>query len=263
MPDRGRRTAINFLPRDRQSNDDDNPFAPPPEGRPEQPWQPRRPDGDGGGEGHDGRGDDGREGRPAWGRWSPRQPGRSSDGFGGSGGGGGAPQDPSRQKRQDGPQLRWDPTDPSQRRARYALLSGMWGFFFAVFDFPELALLLGALALYWGISSLRERGRTGGRTGADVDAVTSGAPTATGSPGTPSPAPRANAAGAVRSQTTAAVSGLITGALALVIVAAMFTVQLVYREYYTCVDDALTKDGQLSCNRHLPEPLRDLIGVKQ
>ncbi|MFF8385836.1 hypothetical protein [Streptomyces kanasensis] len=256
MPDRGRRTAIHLLPRDRQSTDDDNPFAPPPEGRPEQPWQPRRPDG-ADGEGGEGReGGDGREGRPARGRWSPRQPGRSSDGFGS--GGGGPQGDPSRQGRSEGPQLRWDPTDPSQRRARYALLSGMWGFFFAVFDFPELALLLGALALYWGISSLRERGRAGRRTGADVAAVTSGAPTASG----PS-SPAANAAGAARSQTTAAVSGIITGALALVIVATMFTVQLVYRDYYTCVDDALTKDGQLSCNELLPEPLRDVIGVKQ
>ncbi|MDT9683271.1 hypothetical protein RND61_14495 [Streptomyces sp. TRM76323] len=225
MPDRGR-----------QSTDDSNPFAPPPEGSPDQPWQPRRPADGGDGSGTSGEGGggeggrDGREGR--WGsRWSPRQPGRSSDDFGG---------EPSRQGRpqQDGPQLRWDPTDPSQRRARYALLSGMWGFFFAVFDFPELALLLGALALYWGISSLRERNR--GETAAT--AVKSQA---------------------VKSQTTAAVSGLITGALALVIVATMFTFQLVYRDFYTCVDDALTKDGQLSCNERLPDPLRDLVGVKQ
>ena len=46
--------------------------------------------------------------------------------------------------------LRWDPTDPAQRRARYALLSGMWAFFFALFNLPEIALLLGALAVYWG-----------------------------------------------------------------------------------------------------------------
>ncbi|CAL9508630.1 hypothetical protein [Streptomyces sp. enrichment culture] len=226
MPDRGR-----------QPTDDSNPFAPPPEGSPDQPWQPRRPaenaDGSGssgasgssGSSGDGGSGDEGgRDGR--WGgRWSPRQPGRSSDGFGA---------DPSRQGRpqQEGPQLRWDPTDPSQRRARYALLSGMWGFFFAVFDFPELGLLLGALALYWGISSLRERGRG------------------------------ESAAAAVKSQTTAAVSGLITGTLALVIVATMFAFQVAYRDFYTCVDDALTQDGRVACNQQLPEPLRELIGVK-
>ncbi|TXS26981.1 hypothetical protein [Streptomyces sp. gb1(2016)] len=39
--------------------------------------------------------------------------------------------------------LRWDPTDPAQRRARYAVLGGMWAFFFALFDFPEIAMLLG------------------------------------------------------------------------------------------------------------------------
>ncbi|MER7829074.1 hypothetical protein [Streptomyces sp. NPDC095602] len=222
MPDRGR-----------QPTDDSNPFAPPPEGSPDQPWQPRRPAESADGPGSSGTSDDdgdegGREGRDGrWGgRWSPRQPGRSSDGFGG---------EPSRQGRpqQEGPQLRWDPTDPSQRRARYALLSGMWGFFFAVFDFPELALLLGALALYWGISSLRARGRG-----------------------------EAAAAAAVKSQTTAAVSGLITGTLALAIVATMFTFQLVYRDFYTCAQDALTKDGQVACNQQLPGPLRELIGVK-
>ncbi|MCP9986772.1 hypothetical protein LUX01_08770 [Streptomyces sudanensis] len=218
MPDRGR-----------QSTDDSNPFAPPPEGSPDQPWQPRRSaDGDGG-SGDDGSGGgeedrDGRRGR----RWSPRQPGRSSDVFGG---------EPARQERprQEGPQLRWDPKDPAQRRARYALLAGMWGFFFAVFDFPELGLLLGALALYWGASSLRGRGRGRG----EAAEATAG------------------------SQTTAAVSGLITGTLALLIVATMFAFQLVYRDFYTCVDDSLTKDGQLSCNEQLPEPLRGLIGVKR
>jgi hypothetical protein len=51
--------------------------------------------------------------------------------------------------------MRWDPTDPAQRRARYALLSGMWAFFFVLFGWSYVALLLGALALYWGISALR------------------------------------------------------------------------------------------------------------
>ncbi|WP_432445662.1 hypothetical protein [Streptomyces rapamycinicus] len=54
---------------------------------------------------------------------------------------------------------RWDPNDPAQRRARYALLSGMWAFFFALFSLPQIALLLGVLALYWGISSLRAKPR--------------------------------------------------------------------------------------------------------
>lgn len=135
---------------------DDNPFAPPPEGTPDRPWQPRHPSGDEGG--------DDRGGRSPWGRnWSDRQPGRSSGGFGerprgpeGQGGG------------QQGPGMRWDPTDPAQRRARYALLGGMWAFFFALFNWPYLALLLGALALYWSISALRAKPR-----GQDPDAPAS------------------------------------------------------------------------------------------
>lgn len=230
MPDRRRR----------QSTDDSNPFAPPPEDRPEQPWQPRHPGNGKGGNGEEGEGNGENGPTPPSGQWSPRQPGRSSGGWGGGSQGGDGPGG------QGGgtPQLRWDPTDPAQRRARYALLSGMWGFFFAVFDFPELALLLGTLALYWGVSSLRSRGRSSGN-GAD-EAVRQDAA----------------GAGAVRSQTTAAVSGIITASLALVIVAATFTMQLVYRDFYTCVEDALTRDGQVSCNELLPEPLRDVIGVK-
>ncbi|GAA2515092.1 hypothetical protein [Streptomyces gobitricini] len=258
MPDRRRRTAIHLLPRERQSTeprDEDNPFAPPPEGRPDQPWQPRRPEGgDGSREGSSGGSSEEPErDRPAWGsQWSPRQPGRSSGGFGSrpsgeqQGGGRGGPESPA---------PRWDPTDPAQRRARYALLSGMWAFFFAIFDFPEIGLLLGALALYWGISSLRAKPRP--------DAARPAAPGATPAAGAPSGPPAGPPPGSGRPQTTAAVSGLVTAVLALMIVAATFTIQLVYRDYYTCVDDALTKTGQLSCNELLPDPLRDVFGVQE
>ena len=51
--------------------------------------------------------------------------------------------------------MRWDPTDPLQRRARYALHAGIWGLFFSLLSLPEVALLLGALSVYWGISALR------------------------------------------------------------------------------------------------------------
>ncbi|OKK06047.1 hypothetical protein AMK26_08145 [Streptomyces sp. CB03234] len=260
MPDRRRQSTESPS----TSTDENNPFAPPPEGRPDQPWQPRHPEngGDSGadsgsdsgsGTGSDsgsgsGSGSDERPERPAWGsQWSPRQPGRSSGGFGSrpSGdqqGGGQGPGGP------EAPAPRWDPTDPAQRRARYALLSGMWAFFFAIFDFPEIALLLGALALYWGISSLRGAPRP----------AAAGQVATTGSPAPAGPPP-----GSGRPQTTAAVSGLVTAALALMIVAATFTIQLVYRDYYACVDDALTKTGQLSCNELLPEPLRDVFGVPE
>ncbi|MEU0524041.1 hypothetical protein [Streptomyces niveus] len=267
---------------------DDNPFAPPPEDRPDQPWQPRHPqNGDGSPDDQSSGGD-----RSSWGsQWSSRQPGRSSGGFGGRPGGqntpGGGQNGPG--GRQDGPDgqpgrgkggLRWDPTDPFQRRARYALLSGMWAFFFALFDFPEIALLLGALALYWGISSLRakapvSRASVDGPAAAGTDVrtasgsgsgsgTTSAAPATTDAPPAPGTPPGAPAQGTTnKPQTTAAVSGIVTAGIALLIVAATFTVQLVYRDYYTCVNDALTKTGQLACNDKLPDSLVPIFGVQK
>jgi hypothetical protein len=132
--------------------------------------------------------------------------------------------------------MRWDPTDPAQRRARYALLSGMWAVFFALFSWPYVALLLGVLALYWGISALRTEPRRP-------------------NPDTP-PQP-----GAGRPQTTAAVGGLVTASLALVLVASTFTVQFVYRDYYTCVNDALTHEAKQSCQQLLPRELRGVLGA--
>ncbi|MEU9628132.1 hypothetical protein AB0D89_15130 [Streptomyces luteogriseus] len=210
----------------------DNPFAPPPEGTPDRPWQPRRPSGDGSEDSGHGDGGD----RSPWGsQWSDQQPGRSPGGFGEhprggpEGQGGGGPQG-------GGPNVRWDPTDPAQRRARYALLSGMWAFFFALFSWPYVALLLGALALYWAISSLRAKPRN---------------------PDPDSPAPEQQGGG--RPQTTAAVSGLVTASLAIALVAASFTAQLVYRDYYTCTNDALTNEAKQSCSQLLPEELRGFL----
>ncbi|MEU9862580.1 hypothetical protein AB0D99_17080 [Streptomyces sp. NPDC047971] len=219
---------------ERQSTDDNNPFAPPPEGQPDQPWQPRRPEGS---DDDASSGDSGGSGRSG-GRWSSRQPGRSTDGFG---------RRPERQGGQgEGPNPKWDPTDPAQRRARYALLAGMWAFFFAIFEIQELALLLGALALYWAISALRTKPKA-----------------APADPSAP-PAPAAPAGNLpARAQRTAAVSGLVAAVLSLLIVAGSFTIQLVYRDFYTCADDALTKSGQLACNDLLPEPLRDVFGVQE
>ncbi|MFD3564108.1 hypothetical protein ACFWVU_31290 [Streptomyces sp. NPDC058686] len=218
------------------SSEDDNPFAPPPEGSPDRPWQPRRPEG-----GQDGQGDGSGGDRNPWGgQWSDRQPGRAQGGhFGdrpGQGGGQGGPESPQG----PGSGMRWDPTDPAQRRARFALLSGMWGFFFALFSWPYVALLLGALALYWGITALRAKPRT---------------------PNPDAPAPTGPAAGS-KPQTTAAVSGLVTGSLALALVAATFTAQLVYSDYYTCVNDALTSTSAKACNEKLPKELRTLLGTR-
>ena len=215
-------------PSDRKTGDspeDDNPFAPPPEGTPDRPWRPRRPAESENGEGS------GDAGSPWGSQWSDRQPGRSPGGFGERPGG--PPPGPEGQGgNTPGPGMRWDPTDPSQRRARYALLCGMWAFFFALFSWSYVALLLGALALYWGISALRAR------TGAAE--------------------PAGDQAG--RPQTTAAVTGLVTASLAITLVAATFTAQMVYSDYYTCTNDALTNQAKQSCTQLLPKELRGLLG---
>ncbi|MET9957528.1 hypothetical protein ABZ128_00270 [Streptomyces sp. NPDC006326] len=186
MPDR----------RQPDSSTDDNPFAAPPEGRPDQPWQPR-----GGGDG----------GGPAG------EPGTGPEG-----------------------PVRWDPTDPIQRHARYALLAGMWGFFFGLFDIPSVGLLLGALALYWGISGLRGR------------------PVAPAEPGSDGAAARGGLAAlgpAARPQRTAAISGLVTASLAILLALSSYAVQLAYKDFYVCREDALTQTAELQCNRLLPDNL--------
>lgn len=252
------------------SEGEDNPFAPPPEDRPDQPWQPRHPQGGGRGDGADGSGDSGGDGgsgdsggsgddsgegrgkdeRDSWGQWSSRQPGPQGGGFGqGRRGTNGEQPGPERPGG-----LRWDPTDPVQRRARYALLSGMWAFFFALFNVREIALLLGALALYWGISSLRGKAkspadREGARDGSD-SGTAPGSRGAAGGPG---------GTGSHRPQATAAISGLVTGSLALALVAAMFSMQLVYSDYYECVNDSLTQVSRDSCKELLPEQLRPFL----
>ncbi|MFF1507654.1 hypothetical protein [Streptomyces sp. NPDC058326] len=246
---------------ERQSTDENNPFAPPPEGRPDQPWQPRRPEGS----------DDDASGAPdssgpSDGRWSPRQPGPSDDGFGRGperqGGGQGGREGGPGQGGNGRQGLRWDPKDPAQRRARYAILAGMWAFFFAIFEIPELALLLGALGLYWAISSLR----TKPTQAADLSPTSQPASAAASQPsGQPSGRPSGQGATAVplRSMRTAAISGLVAASVALMIVAVGFTMQLVYSDFYECRDDALTHAGQLACNDLLPKPLRAGFGVRE
>ncbi|WTT98352.1 hypothetical protein OHA64_29570 [Streptomyces sp. NBC_00076] len=224
-----------------QDTREDNPFAAPPEGTPDRPWQPRRPVG---GEGSDGtqggQGPESGDGSPWGNQWSDRQPGRAPGGFGerlgGGGQGGGGPEGPGGPGQGTGKGTRWDPTDPVQRHARYALLSGMWAFFFALFSWPSVALLLGALAMYWSISALRAKPRT---------------------PDPNNPAPVQSG----RPQTTSAVSGLVTASLAIVLVAAGFTAKLVYDDYYTCTKDALTNAAEQSCTDLLPKELRGVLGT--
>lgn len=271
MTDR-RRPATGQSGQSDQPDREDNPFAPPPEDRPDQPWQPRHPvggdpsnaSGDGG-QGNGGQGGQGGgDGERPWGsQWSRQQPGRQNGGFGQRPGG-----------RGNGPSgrgsggMRWDPTDPAQRRARFALLSGMWGFFFGLFDFPSVALLLGALALYWGVSSLRTTPRTGGEGQQAEGGTPAGAPPSALAPGdgpgrvdgtTMAPAPPGTAPRRSRPQTTPAVMGLVSGGLAVLIVAATYSVQLVYQDYYSCTEDALTTPARERCEDLLPDPLRPII----
>jgi hypothetical protein len=220
--------------------EDGNPFAPPPDGTPEQPWQPREPEGDSGSGPQDGRWSPGPEGR-----WSDRQPAGQPGGLGrrpDQGPGAPAPGGP-----------RFDPTDPAQRRARYALLSGMWGLFCSVLlGWTSVALLLGALALYWGISSLRmtPEQRAKARAAAAA-ALTAGGQT---------PPPAANRTPEDdKPQRTAAVSGIVTGSIALALVAATFTAQFVYHDYYACTRDALTAASRQGCADLLPAPLRSVL----
>lgn len=248
---------------------DDNPFAAPPEDRPDQPWQPRHPSQPPGNHGNGGSGDGGEghsDDRPVWGsQWSDQQPGRQGGGFGSRPGGAGGPGGQGGGPEGSPGGLRWDPTDPVQRRARYAVLGGMWAFFFALFDFPEIAMLLGALAVYWSVSALRGGPRKTQAAGADPAAasVTGGPDRAAARQGTAPGAVPGAARISSRQQTTAAVSGLVTALLALAIVATGYTVQLVYRDYYTCVNDALTKTGAVACNDKLPDPLEPFFGVKK
>lgn len=224
MPDR----------RQPDSPTDDNPFAAPPEGRPDQPWQPRS-----GGDGNGGDGDGG------------NGPGNSPKDGSGKGGPG-----------------RWDPTDPIQRHARYALLAGMWGFFFGIFGIPSVGLLLGALALYWGISALRGRPAAPASSTASVADVTGGPGARFGGTGAAEPTAArgglASLGAAARPQRTAAVSGLVAASLAILLALSSYGLQLAYKDFYVCRDDALTAAGELECNDLLPDNyVGDVLKVRQ
>ncbi|MET7797168.1 hypothetical protein [Streptomyces decoyicus] len=246
--------------------DRDNPFAPPPADAPDQEWRPRHrahtP-----GQGHNGEEEPPQdEQTPSWGsQWSPRQPGRQSGGFGTRPGGRNGQQNGGPGGSGNPGGLRWDPTDPSQRRARYALLAGLWSFFSVLFSLPEVGLLLGVLAIYWGISSLRAKPNPAKASAAATTAAMEGRPAPTTQPAAESQpgAPAAPGTGTTRPQVTAAIAGLVIASLALMMVAATFTVQIVYRDYFTCVNDALTQSSGKSCEKLLPKELRPLLGTQQ
>ncbi|MGW4652096.1 hypothetical protein [Kitasatospora sp. NPDC004289] len=195
-----------------------NPFAPPPANAPDRPWQPRTPPPgsstppDGSGSPGPGEGGDDRGLVPPPHPWSP---GHRGNGWGTP------PPAP--------PQPKFDPNDPIQRRSRHALMAGMGGLFCVVLGIPYVALLLGALAAYWGISTLRTKQRTN--------------PDATPSAAGPQP---------VRPQTPAAVGGLVTGGVTVLFVLASLGVTLYYQDYVNCVSSALTSQAVDSCDDLAP-----------
>jgi hypothetical protein len=251
----------------------DNPFAPPPEGQPDRPWRPRYP-GNGSGDGEPS-GEDGQdEPSSRWGsQWSRRQPGRQSGGFGEP-----PPASESREGKRKGNgngngglggRQRWDPSDPGQRHARYAVLAGMWGVFSGLLGWEWLALLLGALALYWGISGLRGGPKdSGGRDSARQSRLVAAlegrasepppAPAPGSGPGY-GPAPGGMPPKSDRPQLAAAVAGIVLASAALLIVATTYTVQLVYQDYFHCVEDSLTTPSREACEQHLPSQLRPFL----
>lgn len=287
-----------------------DPFAPPSKDAPDRPWRPRQPqrgyatenppgghgqnghpDGNGGpdGEPQDGQhgqghgqehgpnGEqepgDGRNGRPTGPvvppphPWSPGYQGRPQYPYGPQ------PQAP-----------RFDPSDPVQRRARYALLSGMWGIFFLILGVPDLTLLLGALALYWSVSSLRGTAKTpgAGQAGsifaapAEKSQTPSAPPAAEPPPFGTAPGSGPGQQGAypppylggqyppypTKPQLPAAVGGLIASVVGLALVATIFGVQLYYKSFYDCQSNSLTKATYNSCATTVrPEPPQWLVRI--
>lgn len=265
----------------------DDPFAPPPEGAPDRPWQPRQQPGPGQGQGSgpaSGQGSGQGPGHGPGGSDPGSGSGGSAEGSGGSDSdetGDGAPgtppasppawgsqwsrqqpqsgrQDPFTRRPEDGPSgpqgtgPRFDPTDPAQRRSRYALVCGGWGLIFALLGWTGLALLLGSLALYWGVSALRMSPED--RESARATAASALADAAQ----SPRPAPPAQGPDAQRSFLTAVWCGIITASVTLAIVAATYAFQFAYRDYYNCKADALTTPASQACERLLPSPFRDL-----
>jgi hypothetical protein len=112
--------------------------------------------------------------------------------------------------------------------------------------------MLGALALYWGISALRMSPEDRARARASAASALADA-TQTARPAPPAPGPDAQ-----RSFLTAAWTGIVTSALTLALVATAYAFQLAYRDYYTCKADALTTPASQSCEKLLPSPFRHL-----
>jgi hypothetical protein len=120
----------------------------------------------------------------------------------------------------------------------------MAALFSGINSLQELALLFGALALYWGVSALRAGTREPAATQPGTE---SAPPPRTAPPAAWPPYPQRS-----RPQLPAALGGLITGGVAVALVLGSFALQLAYKPYYTCVNDALTTQATQSCDNLAP-----------
>jgi hypothetical protein len=119
----------------------------------------------------------------------------------------------------------------------------MWSIFFFILGVPYVTLLLAALGVYWGVSSLRGKAKT------PASALTGGAPVP------PVAAPQGPVPGhfypvpptEYKPQAPAATGGLIAGVLGLVLVAVVFGLQLYYKSFYDCQTHAPTKAAYNAC----------------
>ncbi|MEU7606799.1 hypothetical protein [Streptomyces sp. NPDC041003] len=73
------------------------------------------------------------------------------------------------------------------------------------------------------------------------------------------------ASGAVTSGSASpAVSGLVTASLAILLAVSSYGLQLAYKDFYVCRDDALTSAAELQCNTLLPNNVvGDVLKVRQ
>ncbi|WP_031073390.1 hypothetical protein [Streptomyces sp. NRRL WC-3742] len=207
-----------------------NPFAPPPEDAPDQPWQPRGPrPGEGGVHGPSG------DGGPGSGSGSGSGSGERPP-FPppwGAGLGDGRPG-----QRPPAPQPpRLDPSNPAHRRARNAALAGPLALVCLFLGLHWLALLVGLLGIVWGVSAMRTPKPAEARTG-----------NAAYEPPAPNPL------------TPAALAGILTGAMTVVVTTSVIGLGLYYHEYETCVQDSLTSVGADNCDRYAPKWYVDFTG---
>ncbi|MEU1289046.1 hypothetical protein [Kitasatospora sp. NPDC005856] len=213
-----------------------NPFAPPPADAPDQPWQPRSPWA-GGGHGPNGQGGPTGQGGPVGqggpegqGGERPQLPPPWGPGDGRPGQRPPAPQPP-----------RLDLADPAHRKARNAALAGPFALVCLFAGFHWIALLIGVLGIVWGVGALRARRP---------------APAATVA-GPAGPLPAAPASNPL---TPAALAGVLTGAMTVVVATSVIGLGYHYRDYVTCVQDSLTSVGAQNCDRYAPQWYVDFTG---